>query len=598
MAVAVVVAAAGVGGTLALRDDDPSPRPEREVATGSGSAAGPGGAARLADDDLDAVADLARRALKGDARPSRRGETALASERPVFAVVRVAGERVGSDWAVGASAADNVAAGVAAAAGQASAEERSAIDVVELAIAHSFRSLELKGGGGMPANVHRGVRGVELRFGDEVGRYAPTHMLATNRDFDEILDDFRSAHGVSDDEVGEVTARTFEADQLLVPVDPSKPPVRMFRGNAVVDVGDVDGAAVERAADLMTTWLLENVAGDGRMTYTWWPSSGTESTSNNMIRQWMATVALMRGIDGDAARREVALRNLRYNLATFYREEGGLGVIDFDGEVKLGAVALAALAIVESPDRAQFAAQENALLRTIDRLWHEDGRFDTFLRPESRRGENANFYPGETLLLWATLWRESRDPALLDRYMRSFEWYRAWHLDEKNRNPAFVPWHTQAHVMVWRETRDPKLAAFVVEMNDWLLAMQQWDGVQYPDLAGRFYDPDRSHFGPPHASSTGVYLEGLIDAYALAAGTDDDARAERYRQVIVRGLRSVLQLQLADDVDLYYVSQRDRVRGGVRTEVYDNSIRVDNVQHNLMALRKILATFSPADFRS
>lgn len=151
-----------------------------------------------------------------------------------------------------------------------------------------------------------------------------------------------------------------------------------------------------------------------------------------------------------------------------------------------------------------------------------------------------------------------------------------------------MPWHTQAYAKVWRVTRDPQLLDFIFEMNDWLLGMQQWDSAPYPDTRGRFYDPDRPQYGVPHASATGVYLEGLAEAQRLASIVGDEKRAERYGLAIRRGLRSVMQLQFVDDVDMYYISKREQARGGVRTTVYDNQIRVDNVQHNLLGVLNIL----------
>jgi hypothetical protein len=113
---------------------------------------------------------------------------------------------------------------------------------------------------------------------------------------------------------------------------------------------------------------------------------------------------------------------------------------------------------------------------------------------------------------------------------------------------------------------------------------------------GRFYAPDRP-FGPPHASSTGVYMEGLIDAWRVAQGTCDSARQENYRRSLIRALRSITQLTFLDATGMFYVSKRDKVFGGVRTTVYDNSIRVDNVQHNLMAIQQILRYLPAGDFR-
>ena len=93
-----------------------------------------------------------------------------------------------------------------------------------------------------------------------------------------------------------------------------------------------------------------------------------------------------------------------------------------------------------------------------------------------------------------------------------------------------------------------------------------------------------------------MYLEGLADAFSLARELGDAEREQSYRLAILRGLRSAMQLQFADETDMYYVSQRDRVRGGLRTTVYNNEIRVDNVEHMLMAVLELLRVFKPDDY--
>jgi hypothetical protein len=183
--------------------------------------------------------------------------------------------------------------------------------------------------------------------------------------------------------------------------------------------------------------------------------------------------------------------------------------------------------------------------------------------------------------------------------MAAFKYYRDWHLKPANRNPAFIPWHTQAYYKIWRLTKDKGLQDFIFSMNDWLVdEMQQGpDDVEYRDTVGRFYNPKRP-YGPPHVSSTGVYLEGLIDVFEVAREIGDPIRAERYRKAIRLGLRSAMQLQFVDEVDMYYVPLhlRDRVKGGLRTTVYNNEIRCDNVQHNLMGILKILHGFAQQDY--
>ena len=124
-----------------------------------------------------------------------------------------------------------------------------------------------------------------------------------------------------------------------------------------------------------------------------------------------------------------------------YAEEGEVGLILEKDKVKLGAVALAALALTESPFAGEFATIRDRLATTIDLLWRQDGSFRTFYRP-AERNDCQNFYPGEALLFWAKRIVATRDPAPLARFRQSFRYYRAWHLE--NRNPAFIPWHTQA----------------------------------------------------------------------------------------------------------------------------------------------------------
>ena len=85
-------------------------------------------------------------------------------------------------------------------------------------------------------------------------------------------------------------------------------------------------------------------------------------------------------------------------------------------------------------------------------------------------------------------------------------------------------------------------------------------------------------------------------AYRMAKELGDEVRVERYRKAMARGLRSIMQLQFVDDVDMFYVTDRDKTRGGLRTSVYRAEIRVDNVQHVLMGVLKILEAFGPDDY--
>lgn len=559
----------------------------------------------LTDADMPAVATLVAAMWQGT--PTARlevPETLKQTNHGIYAGARHRGKLTGHGWRTSGTQFEGLRDAISAARNRTTGSLRPSIDTIEFCVAHSYRDVRV-GGKRKLGDKHLGVRGLYLRMNEFRERKSPIEMIGENADFEDVVRDFKKRHKLVDDDLTQnTTAETFECDQVLVFLGDKPRAVRMFRGNTVIPQKDVNKASVETLAVSLEDWLARQVRPDGRMTYRYFPAKSKEDTGNNMIRQWMATIALNSTAHRrrDASMFDLAERNIRYNLSKFYREENGLGLIEYRGQSKLGAIALATLAIVTHPNRAAFATYEQAMLRTIDYLHQDTGEFHTFYKPKTRIGQNQNFYPGETQLLWAHLYRENRDPKLLAKFMKSFEYYETWHLEgydkkgKPNRNPAFVPWHTQAYYMVWELTKDEGLRDFVFEMNDWLLSMQQWESAPYPDVKGRFYDPRRRKFGVPHASSTGVYLEGLIDAFEMARKLGDKEREEKYRLAIARGLRSVMQLQFQDEIDMFYVQRRDSVRGGVRTTVVRDEIRVDNVQHNLLGIHKIMERFSAGDY--
>ena len=79
-----------------------------------------------------------------------------------------------------------------------------------------------------------------------------------------------------------------------------------------------------------------------------------------------------------------------------------------------------------------------------------------------------------------------------------------------------------------------------------------------------------------------------MDALALARALGDGARVAAYERTIERGLRSLRQLQFRDDRDAFYVSRKEPVMGALRTEVYDNTVRIDSAAHALAATVKLL----------
>ncbi len=443
----------------------------------------------------------------------------------------------------------------------------------------------------------RGLLGMEIVDRGEAFRIAPTRMIAGNLGFERALERYLEKRNRSREEFAvHGRLRAFDARQFLVAGGAGNV-TELHRGATLVPpepASDEDRAGL--LAEGISRWMLRNQSADGSLPYKYWPSRGTESEADNAIRRFLATLSLARlgEFRGSAEIREAARRNLRFNLKRYFRNIGeGRGAIVEPTGAKLGAAALAALAILESPSAGEFGSELEMLTRGIASLEDEREGFRTFFFPPEREGQNWNFYSGEALLFQAEA-RRRRMPGApsLERCAAAFERCRDRH--RRARNPAFVPWHTQACVSLFQQSGRREFAEFALEMSDWLLPMQQW-GKLPPDLWGRFYNPRRPDFGPPHAASTGAYLEGLADARTLARGLGDGARADAYERAIRRGLRSLRQLQFRDQTDAFYVSRPDRVLGALRTEAYDNTVRLDSAAHALAAAVKLLrAPASPA----
>jgi hypothetical protein len=431
------------------------------------------------------------------------------------------------------------------------------------------------------------------RFGLEITLHgvkylvSPLETIATNRPLRQWIDNWLNERRLSVEEFFAVGGKIhlLHCRQFLLQCGKSVRAVETFRGSCLVTSPQSMVALTDEVIAGISRWFMANQDDEGALPYKYWPSAGSYSKADNPIRRFMASVAFNRMANslGRQDMRVAARKNLSHNLKRFYHYESGAGTITWQGSVKLGSLALAALAILESPFADSWAEELTQLRRTINSLWQPSGAFRTFLQP-AERNDNQNFYPGEALLFWATSLQQRRDEQLLDQALKSYSHYRSHFL--QNPNPAFVPWHTQALSILFKITGETSLRDFIFDMNDWLLPHQQWGASHDADYWGRFYTPAKPEYGPPHASATGVYLEGLVDALVLARDVNDTGRAKSYEFAINCGIRSLAQLQYRDELEAYYVHHKDRVLGAIRTESDNNEIRIDNLQHGLMALLK------------
>ena len=286
--------------------------------------------------------------------------------------------------------------------------EARADEVVEVCAARDFRPVDPTDFSRVFVQRKRGILGMELEFGKHTVRLAPTRMVASNLSFERALEQFLARAAISRSEfLANGRLRSFSARQYLLPGGSNGGVEKLFRGSTTVSASLP--ADENRAADLangIERWMTANLAPDGSIPYKYWPSRGAEreSPADNAIRRFLASWSLARlgEVRENAGIRDVARRNLRYNLDRYFRTLGdGRGAIVEATGAKLGASAIAGLAILDSPVPEKFLDELTMLAAGIESLAHEELGFRTFFFPPERDGQNWNFYSGEALLFWA-----------------------------------------------------------------------------------------------------------------------------------------------------------------------------------------------------
>ncbi len=531
-------------------------------------------------------------------RAIMRGSQVLPSEflcpGPVYIALRSAGKQLYEKWHDNPTLTWSLADAV-----DAVPRASQTVDAVELVLSYRHRTVPETKLSKFFASRHRGLCGMEIRFAGEDVRYGPTQMVICNQGFRMLFERFLDRHGISEAYFfangGRI--RRFQTRQVVISSRPTPNAVELYRGNRLVSPVDITGHTVNEMISAMTGWCIRQISPEGRLCCDDQPGPETGRHEDNITALFRVSRNLIQLArqGGDDRKMAIARRNLGYNLKTFMKNGEDDGLIESDGVASPGASAMAGLALLELPTRdAEMHDCLDRLQRGIRRLTRANGSF----RGGAEKGNEAmthNRDSGTVLLFQAEQVHRQADPGLLERLKGSMEFYRLWHLND--RHPSFVPLHTQACVRLYDFFQDRALVELVFDMNDWLLSMQQWRKVPCPDMKGRFYDPTRPHFGAPCAATTASCLQGLIAAWRLAEQVGDRQRVKTYGKAIWRGVFNLRQLQFLDEADAWYVANRKPVDGGVRTDIHDNEIRIENVGNALaalMALRDLGPVFQAA----
>lgn len=343
----------------------------------------------------------------------------------------------------------------------------------------------------------------------------------------------------------------------------------------------------QQTYDHAMEWFTQSLNSKGLFVYLYNPVTGRVATSNNELRQLMAS----RVLAAESAKNETLhvahQKNLDFIFEHWYRTEGNLGYVLYEDKSKLGANAMLLRTLVYSPRFEAYRTEARALADGILSLQQPDGSFVPWFKEPSYSYDAdylLTFYSGEALLALIEYYERTQDLSLITPIEKSARFYIDQYVTNLDTNyyPAYVPWHTMAYAKLFTQTGDHMYASAIFTLNDKLLEL-----LDTTEVKGRFYNPQTPEYGSPHSSSDAVYLEGLAYAYEVARTVGDTERSNAYRNAITLAVQNIASLQHKEALPMYAAAPHTYL-GAIRINKENPSIRIDTTQHTLDALQKLL----------
>ncbi len=424
--------------------------------------------------------------------------------------------------------------------------------------------------------IEPGVHAFELELGDKGAWYLENVPVTSNWSLETSLKKLGKKAGLPTDTYKDPNVKISMSNMLTFKGKRTGPSDDLYRYSILIRKEDVSNELIKTRLGSARDWFLNNVdPKTKRVRYLYYPVTDTYSRSNNEVRN-LATLYILPELRYFL--NDNSLDGLIADTTDYYvtkiKDTKDYSYFDLDGDSNISYNAFMILSLVRQPQYPGSLEMAGKLAEWIMSLQNPDGSYDTTF---GDKVTGKDFYPGEAMLSLMRLFEETNDRRLADSVVRAFPYYRDYW--RKNKNTAFIPWHTQTYFLLARHTLDIGLASFVYEINDWIIDSYQIFQDDYPDKIGGFWKSDPRN-------STSSYMEGVNDAYRTAILFNDRAHIEKYRDSIIHGTRFMLQTQFTPE-NAFWVKNPTRAVGGFKESLKSVNERNDYTQHATSALMKV-----------
>ncbi len=435
----------------------------------------------------------------------------------------------------------------------------------------------------LDAFVEPGLDGLILLGQQSQHRFSPTELFTNDMTLSESLKNLAQLTHSDPSQVLKTALLRFRTAHWYQPRIGADI-VSLSRGLTVIPREAVTRQKLDDAIESLGAYLVYRQKPDGLFTYQYEPALDRYSDEDNLVRQIGATTAMAAyakwsGRSASLAAADIAIRYHMKGVTKIADVDNAAFLATADKQHKLGVTALFCQALAAHPKADRFLETRKKLINGMLWLQRPSGLFVTAFPPAESIGAQ-NYFPGEALLAMATHYQQYPDERIFDAFNKAIQFYKPYFRERPA--PAFVPWQVQAFTQMTKHTQRSDYDDYVFELTDWLAEKQlTHDNCDWPELWGGIAAYQAGRAGV----STASYLEGFTDALALAKRRGDQARIQRYEKVVRQAARFVMQLQFRDD-EAYFIRSRKDTIGGIRTTPTLNLLRIDHVQHALIALMK------------
>ena len=425
-------------------------------------------------------------------------------------------------------------------------------------------------------NIELGIHSIEILYDDTPIIFKESVPISNNYDHEYLLQRLCNKAELDENCYSRDDIKIYRFGTLTFKGDRQNSITDLYRYSILVNEEDINSNIILNSIKSGRNWYLNTVNTETNLLeYQYYPSDDYYSTDNNHVRQLASLWALT---ELDTFFKNNLTEDLVFDTLDYYLQfkntTHNYSFLTIDEQSKLTNNAFLILSLINTPNYPNQSKLLEEFADGIISLQQENGSYNTYFFSDLNTG--IDYYPGEAMLSLMKYYDYTKEKKYLDSVQKAFYFYKPYWQD--NKNTAFIPWHSQTYKLLYNETKEPEIAEFVFEMNDWMIDSYQISSSEYIDEIGGFpsYTP---------TFSTSVFLEGINDAYAIAVQTNDQTHIDKYDRAIRSGIRFVLQTQFTEE-NAFYVDNKTKTVGGFKTSLVDNSIRIDNTQHGLMALIK------------